>query len=170
VVNLGFTGGDPGLVQAEVGRAVAREKRGENVVIVSFHWGGEGSTEPNDDQRRLGRAAIDAGGDLVLGHHPHVIQGIETYRGREIVYSLGNFVFGGHSNPKDKDAIIYQATFAVRDGRAAPAGSRALPVRVSSVTERNDYRPVLMEGPEKERVLARLRAASEAIAEDAGGR
>jgi poly-gamma-glutamate synthesis protein (capsule biosynthesis protein) len=79
-------------------------------------------------------------------------------------------VFGGHSNPEDKDAIIYQAMFAVEDGRVAPAGSRALPVRVSSVTERNDYRPVLLEGAEKERVLARLKAYSEAIAEEAAGR
>ena len=59
-----------------------------------------------DVQRALGRAAIDAGADLVIGTHPHVIQGIETYRGRRIVYSLGNFVFGANVNPTDKEAII----------------------------------------------------------------
>jgi poly-gamma-glutamate synthesis protein (capsule biosynthesis protein) len=164
VVSLGFTGGDPAGVIEAVDRDVRQHKRRDNLVVVSFHWGGEGSTEANDDQRRLGRAAVDAGADLVLGHHPHVIQGMEVYRGKRIVYSLGNFVFGGHSNPEDKDSIIYQATFARRDGEVVPAGDRVLPVRISSVTQRNDFHPVLLEGDEKERVLARLRGYSDALA------
>lgn len=167
VVNLGFTGGDPASVLEGMGRDVRRHKRPDTLVIVSFHWGGEGFTEVNGDQRRLGRAAVDAGADLVLGHHPHVLQGIEDYRGKQIVYSLGNFVFGGHSNPDDKDSIIYQATFAKRDGQVVPTGSRALPVRISSVTSRNDFQPVLLDGEEKARVLGRLREYSEALAKGA---
>ncbi|MCC6558322.1 MAG: CapA family protein [Polyangiaceae bacterium] len=166
VVSLGFTGGDPAAVIEGMERDVRRHKRPDNLVIVSFHWGGEGSYEPNDAQRRLGRAAIDAGADLVLGHHPHVIQGIEVRRGKQIVYSLGNFVFGGHSNPEDKDSFIFQATFARRGGRVVPAGSELIPVRISSVTERNDFQPVLLDGAERERVLARLRALSDALPAD----
>ncbi|AKT36879.1 CapA family protein [Chondromyces crocatus] len=164
VVNLGYTGGEPSSIMKDMVRSVSREKRPDNLVIVSFHWGGEGVYQPNGDQIRLGRGAIDAGADLVLGHHPHVIQGIETYRGREIVYSLGNFVFGGHSNPEDKDTIIYQATFQRKEGRVVPKESQAIPARVSSVPERNDYRPVLLDGAEKARVLEKLRGYSAALA------
>lgn len=155
IINLGFTGGRSEIVSA-VRRAVTQHKRPENLVVVSFHWGVEGSNAPIDNQITLGRAAIDAGADLILGTHPHVLQGIEAYKGRHIVYSLGNFVFGGNSNPTDKDSMIYQETFAVREGRVLPVSSTILPVRISSVTDRNDYRPVLLEGGEKERVLARV--------------
>ena len=137
-------------------RAVAENKKPDNLVIVSFHWGIEGINRPIDNQTQLGRAAVDAGADLILGTHPHVLQGIETYKGKHIVYSLGNFVFGGHSNPADKDSIIYQETFTLKDGRVETTASSILPVRISSVTTRNDYRPVLLDGGEKERVLARV--------------
>jgi poly-gamma-glutamate synthesis protein (capsule biosynthesis protein) len=165
VINLGFTGGDPDLVLNTMKGGVKQHKRPDNLVIVSFHWGGEGSTEPNDDQRRLGRSAIDAGADLVLGHHPHVLQGIERRGGKEIVYSLGNFVFGGHSNPEDKDSIIYQATFALQEGKVVPVESRVVPVRISSVTDRNDFHPVLLDGGEKERVLGRMQRYSQTLAQ-----
>jgi poly-gamma-glutamate synthesis protein (capsule biosynthesis protein) len=155
VINLGFIGGRSSIKNALV-RSVEEHKEPENLVIVSFHWGVEGLNRPIDEQIQLGRAAVDAGADLVLGHHPHVLQGIETYKGKHIVYSLGNFVFGGHSNPADKDSIIYQATFALKEGRVEPAGSTIIPVRISSVTDRNDYRPVILEGGERERVLTRL--------------
>jgi poly-gamma-glutamate capsule biosynthesis protein CapA/YwtB (metallophosphatase superfamily) len=155
VINLGFTGGRSAIKNAVV-RSIAEHKKPENIVIVSFHWGVEGLNRPIDEQTQLGRAAVDAGADLVLGHHPHVIQGIEAYKGKHIVYSLGNFVFGGHSNPADKDSIIYQATFTSEGGKMVPSGSTVIPVRISTATDRNDYRPVILEGGERERVLARL--------------
>lgn len=162
VVNLGFTGGDPVILPAVV-RAIKQVKADRNVVIVSFHWGHEYLYAVNDVQKQLGRAAIDAGADLVLGTHPHVIQGIETYRGRHIVYSLGNFVFGGNSNPPDKDAIIFQQRFTDRGDRIAPAGFRIIPVRISSVVSHNDYRPVILAGEERARVLARVKRYSEEL-------
>lgn len=155
VVNLGYTGGRSDIRDG-VMRAVKKHKRPDNIVIVSFHWGIEGVNYPNDEQKLLGRAAVSAGADLVLGHHPHVLQGIERYKGRQIVYSLGNFVFGGHSNPDDKESIIYQATFTSKDGRMQQSEAQILPVRISSVTDRNDFRPVLLDGADKERVLARI--------------
>jgi poly-gamma-glutamate capsule biosynthesis protein CapA/YwtB (metallophosphatase superfamily) len=74
-------------------------KKGANIVLVHFHWGEEGSYIPNKIQKSLGHFAIDSGADLVVGHHPHVIQGIEEYKGKFIVYSLGNFMFGGIELP-----------------------------------------------------------------------
>jgi poly-gamma-glutamate synthesis protein (capsule biosynthesis protein) len=61
--------------------------------VVSFHWGIELATSPNEEQRRLAHLAVDSGADLVIGHHPHVVQGFEVYKNRLIAYSLGNYVF-----------------------------------------------------------------------------
>jgi poly-gamma-glutamate capsule biosynthesis protein CapA/YwtB (metallophosphatase superfamily) len=162
VVNLGFTGGDPVILPTVV-HEIKKVKTERRVVIVSFHWGHEYLHAVSDVQEQLGRAAIDAGADLVLGTHPHVIQGIETYRGRHIVYSLGNFVFGGNSNPPDKDAIIFQQRFMDRGGQIGPAGFRIIPVRISSVVSHNDYRPVILTGEERARVLSRIQRYSEEL-------
>jgi poly-gamma-glutamate synthesis protein (capsule biosynthesis protein) len=162
IVNLGFTGGDPVILPTVVKRVKAL-KTATNLVIVSFHWGAEGSYQPNGVQLDLGHAAVDAGADLVIGTHPHVLQGIETYRGRHILYSLGNFVFGGHGNPTDKDSIIYQEAFVEKDGRMGPGEMTIVPVRISGLTTRNDYRPALLFGDERERVLAKMKKLSEAI-------
>ena len=170
IVNLGYVGGRAG-VRAQVVADVEKHKRAENFVIVSFHWGAEGVSTPNLDQQRLGRAVIDAGADLVLGHHPHVLQGIEEYRGKRIVYSLGNFVFGGHSNPRDKDSMIYQEVLSLERGKVTSADHRILPVRISTVTSRNDYRPVLLEGAERDRVLEKVARLTAALPQgDRGGR
>jgi poly-gamma-glutamate capsule biosynthesis protein CapA/YwtB (metallophosphatase superfamily) len=162
VVSLGFEGGHL-RDRRKITRAVRERKRADNLVIVSFHWGGEGSPRPTPVQYELGRAAIDAGADLVLGHHPHVLQGIERYRGRPIVYSLGNFVFGGDSQPDDMDSIIYQARFSLRAGRVELAGEQVVPVSISSRADRNDYRPRLLAGREKQRVLDRVAELSRAL-------
>ena len=86
---------------------------GAQLIVVIFHWGNETETVPDSNQTTLGRIAIDEGADLVCGHHPHVLQGIETYKGKNIVYSLGNFCFGGNSSPSDMDTMIYQQTFTI---------------------------------------------------------
>ncbi|MEK6263803.1 MAG: CapA family protein, partial [Clostridium sp.] len=76
-------------------------KKNNSVVVINFHWGNERQYYPIPAQTELAHFAIDNGADIILGHHPHVIQGIEQYKGRIIAYSLGNFAFGGNSNPKD---------------------------------------------------------------------
>jgi len=162
VVNIGYLGGAKGT-REKVVKDVLKHKRADNLVIVSFHWGVEGLNVPTDDQRTMARAVVDAGANLVLGHHPHVLQGIETYKGRHIVYSLGNFVFGGHSNPADKDSMIYQEVFALEGGAVVSKENRVLPVRISSVTTHNDFRPVLLEGADKDRVLARVKDYSDKL-------
>ncbi len=82
-------------------------------IIVSFHWGKENDIYPTSRQTEYAHKVIDAGADLVLGHHPHVIQGIETYRNKLILYSLGNFVFD-HSEELQKQSVIFQCKF--KDG------------------------------------------------------
>jgi poly-gamma-glutamate synthesis protein (capsule biosynthesis protein) len=162
IVNLGYTGGSDAL-KKQMREEIARHKKPDNLVIVSFHWGIEGSRDVLPLQKQLGHAAIDAGADLVLGTHPHVIQAIEEYGGRHIVYSLGNFVFGGNVNPKDKEAIVYQETFTEREGRMVPAGSTVIPVRVTTAKERNDFRPVPLEGDDRERVLLLVKKLSDKL-------
>jgi poly-gamma-glutamate synthesis protein (capsule biosynthesis protein) len=155
VVNLGYIGGRARTLTRMV-REVGQQRREAGIVIVSLHWGLESIPVPDGDQRRLGRAAIRAGADLVLGHHPHVLQGIETYRERHIVYSLANFVFGANSRPADFDSMIYQERFHLSRGKLQRVEGRVLPVRISSTTRRNDFRPVLLEGHDRERLLAKL--------------
>lgn len=83
---------------SQVKQDVSALKAGVDHVVVQFHWGREGKTELRDYQVALGRASIDAGASLVLGHHPHILQAIEHYKGGVIYYSLGNFAFGSFSN------------------------------------------------------------------------
>ena len=89
----------------------ALRDQGADIVIFTFHWGEERKYYPNATQRELAHFSIDSGADMVIGHHPHVLQGIETYKGKKIIYSLGNFIYGGAKNPKDKDSMIYQTLF-----------------------------------------------------------
>ena len=88
-----------------------------SLIIVSFHWGIENTSQPTSEQRELGRFAVEQGASLVLGHHPHVIQPFEVYQGKTIVYSLGNFVFGGNSNPWYKTTEIFQQTFSFKNNQ-----------------------------------------------------
>ncbi len=81
---------DSGLLLEEI-RAM---RQSADYLVVCIHWGIEREEEPQEYQRTLGRQMIDAGADLVIGSHPHVLQGIEYYQGKPIIYSLGNFVFG----------------------------------------------------------------------------
>lgn len=128
-----------------------------NLIIVSCHWGVERENVPEDYARRLGKNCIDWGADLVIGHHPHVIQGIERYNGKYIVYSLGNFCFGGNRNPADKDCIIFQQTFRFEEGKLLEDTSAGIiPCSISSVTSRNDYKPTPAEGEAYERILGRM--------------
>lgn len=84
---------------------ISRAKESADYVIVSFHWGGEGLDSPKPYQKTVGRQAIDAGADVIIGHHPHVLQGVEYYRNGVIFYSLGNFAFGSMSRNADRSII-----------------------------------------------------------------
>lgn len=92
----------PQLIRQDIERL-----RGKvDVLITSFHWGNEFSTRPNQRQRYLAHLAVDLGADLVIGHHPHVLQPSEIYKSKLIVYSLGNFIFAMHKPPRNRSAIL----------------------------------------------------------------
>ena len=135
----------------------AVEDQGAQIVIVSFHWGLERENYPTENQVNLAHSAIDNGADLVLGHHPHVLEGIEVYKGKNIVYSLGNFCFGGNSNPSDKDTMIFQQTFTVENGELKEDNvTNIIPCSISSESGYNNYQPTPLEGDEAERVKGRI--------------
>lgn len=138
--------------------------QGAQVIIVSFHWGTEKSNIPDDIQKTLAHLAIDQGADLVVGHHPHVLQGIEKYQGKNIVYSLGNFCFGGNKNPSDKDTMIFQQTFTVENGELVEDDvTNIIPCSLSSESGYNNYQPMVLEGSEKERILQKIEEFSAAL-------
>ena len=101
--------------------------------------------------------SIDEGADLVIGHHPHVLQGVEKYKDKYIAYSLGNFCFGGNSNPEDKDTMIFQQTFTFKKGVVQKNDDiQMIPCSLSSATGYNDYCPTPLEGDSKQRVLDKI--------------
>ena len=136
---------------------------GAQLIVVIVHWGNETETVPDSNQTTLGRIAIDEGADLVCGHHPHVLQGIETYKGRNIVYGLGNFCFGGNSSPSDMDTMIYQQTFTIdADGVKKDNVTNIIPCSISSAAYDgyNNYQPTPAEGDEATRILGKINERS----------
>ena len=122
------------------------------------------AAEPDETQKSLAHRAIDCGADLVVGHHPHVLQAIEYYKGKYIAYSLGNFCFGGNSAPSDMDTMIFQQTFTVENGKLAEDDvTNIIPCSLSSESGYNNYQPMVLEGSEKERVLQKIEDFSTAI-------
>ena len=137
------------------------KEEGAQLVIVIFHWGNEKETVPDSNQMTLGRLAIDLGADLVCGHHPHVLQGIEEYKGKNIVYSLGNFCFGGNSSPSDMDTMIFQQTFTItNDGVQDDNVTNIIPCSISSASGYNNYQPTPAEGDEKTRIMEKIQERS----------
>ena len=121
-------------------------------VIVSFHWGKEPTKTnkiqgyiPTQNQIDLGHAAVDAGADLVIGHHSHRIQPIEYYNGTYICYSLGNFCFAGNNKPDDMNSIVFQIRYRVKEGNITYKDFRVIPIRISSNKAENDFIPTPFE-------------------------
>jgi poly-gamma-glutamate synthesis protein (capsule biosynthesis protein) len=141
----------------------ALRQQGADLVFAVIHWGTEKEHTCSENQKELGRWCIDQGYDLVLGSHPHVLQGIERYNGKYIVYSLGNFCFGGNRNPDDKETMIFQQTFTFVDGVLQDDSSavRVIPCRISSTTSKNDYCPVVLTGDDAAEVIGHLNEYSE---------
>lgn len=118
---------------------IASAKETCDLVIVSFHWGDELDYAPKSNQIMLGRAAVDAGADLVLGHHSHRINPIECYNGKYIVYSLANCSFAGNNKPSDMFTFIFQTRIKVKDGQVTGNSFRIIPCRISSRKDYNDF-------------------------------
>lgn len=116
-----------------------------DLIIASFHWGHEYEYRQDANQRAFARRAIDSGADLVVGTHPHVLQGIEVYEGKPIFYSLGNFSFGGNSMPRDLDTVVMQAEYHIGgEGKPSLARLEAFPCLLTEAPlhEPQDFRPI----------------------------
>lgn len=156
---LGYEGwADTTEIRSRVSKDIEElRNQGAQIVLVHFHWGVEREYVPTASQQSLARFTVDSGADLVLGHHPHVVQGIEEYNGKFIVYSLGNFMFGGNRNPDDKDTYVFQQTFHLENGDLTDKKEiNVVPFSISSQKNRNDYRPTMLEGAEQERVKQKI--------------
>lgn len=132
---------------------------GAEIIVLALHKGDEGIYRPTEGQIDIAHTAIDAGVDIVWGHNPHVLQKIEEYNGGIIMYSLGNFSFGGNRNPRDKDtAIVQQQIIREKDGTVSLGETTIIPCRVSSVANYNNYQPTPYEvgSEEYDRVIAKL--------------
>lgn len=154
-----------GSAEGNLPKAMEQVKNGgAEVIIVQIHWGVEGDNYPQDSQISLAHKAIDSGADLVIGHHPHVLQGMECYKGRMIAYSMGNFCFGGNQNPRDKDTMIYRQTFTVKDGKVTDYNDYSVvPCSLSSTSSRNNYQPTPAEGSEKQRIADKIQKFSDKL-------
>lgn len=154
---LGYKGWSHETRANELLKKQVKEMRenGVQFIVASYHWGEMKTHTPNEQQKRMAHFAIDNGVDLVVGHHAHVLQGIENYKGKPIVYGLGNFCYGGSRNPPDKDTIIYQYILEITPDTHVIVGesSNIIPARLSGVSSHNNYQPIVATGSEAERIL-----------------
>lgn len=138
---------------------IAATKKRADLVVVSVHWGAELMDNPKQYQRDLAHLAIDSGADLVLGHHPHVLQGMEVYKGRLIAYSLGNFAFGSQSR-KCTESVMLEVRLARKETKEA----RIIPVCVDNL--KTGFQPAVASGAEGRRILENLRRISKPLGFD----
>jgi poly-gamma-glutamate capsule biosynthesis protein CapA/YwtB (metallophosphatase superfamily) len=151
--SAGRPGTAPGYKEY-VKRDILKVRPHADLVVVSFHWGAELMASAKDYQQDLGRRSIDWGADMVLGHHPHILQELEIYQGRLIAYSLGNFVFGSESD-KTNSSVILLCTFK---GRSL-VRIEVVPLDVNNY--RVAYQPRVLTGAKADDLLAKMNAASE---------
>jgi gamma-polyglutamate biosynthesis protein CapA len=133
-------------VRADIGKLVAQQV---DIIAVSFHWGAERAKELRSYQPLLAHAAIDAGADLVIGHHPHILQGVEHYRDGLILYSLGNFTFGSRTQHARTSVV---ANIIFKDGKFNKL--EMTPISVDNFEV--DFQPQLLRGERAEAVYAEL--------------
>lgn len=163
-IKIGMIGTSTMRFDGEAGfikRMEELNKENPDLIIASFHWGEEGTSVPNEQQKTLARLAIDNGADLVIGHHPHVLQGVEKYNGKYILYSLGNFCFGGNKHPVDRDTMIFKQTFIFKNGALADTDSvHIIPCSVTSANDRNNFQPIALSGDAFLRVVEKIKERS----------
>ncbi|SHJ28239.1 poly-gamma-glutamate synthesis protein (capsule biosynthesis protein) [Geosporobacter subterraneus DSM 17957] len=138
---------NPDTISAEITRA----KESCDFLVISFHWGKEYDVYPSEFQKSLARLAVDRGGDLILGHHPHVLQSMEKYQGKLIFYSLGNFVFDRQIQPGTDETIMLNVKLSKGQWQEADL----IPARII------DCQPIPVAGEDGEEILKRLQKYSE---------
>lgn len=146
---------------SEVREMVAQLREECDILVATFHWGEELRYTSTSTQRKFAEAAIEAGADVVVGHHPHVVSGVAEYEGVPVVFSVGNLCFGGNIRPTDMDAMLFQVHFTVdHTGAILEDDFTVIPIRVSGNAKENDYQPYVAEGDEAERILEKIEGYS----------
>ena len=131
----------------------ALKEAGCDYIVYTIHAGKEYSRTHNELQEKIARSVIDAGADIVIGMHPHVVQGIEKYKDGLIVYSLGNFSFGGNLKLTEFDGLAVQVILDFEDRELKETTLKLIPVLTTGTKPANDFRPIPAQGEDKERIL-----------------
>lgn len=140
---------------------------GANVVICALHFGEEYATYHSKTQAKVAHMLIDAGADLVVGHHPHVVQGMEEYNNRSIFFSVGNFLFGGNAAVRAIESLVPRVTLRFSDdGEYLGQQVSLYPANISGDPKNNDYQPRLVTGDAAQAVYDRLDADSAELETD----
>lgn len=164
-IQVGFTGVDEtnlglsGSLEELEETILKLEEKGAEIIIASFHWGEEGSTVPDENMISLAHAAIDMGADLVIGHNPGLLQGIECYKGKYICYSLGSFLYGAETACRDMDTMIFQVELTLDKTDVVTKDFYIIPCSVAS-SATNDYCPTPLSGADAQRLLDKIYARS----------
>ncbi|MEZ7872374.1 MAG: CapA family protein, partial [Eubacteriales bacterium] len=140
----------PGLPGEEI---AALKEAGCDYIVYTIHAGKEYSRTHNELQEKIARSIIDAGADIVIGMHPHVVQGIEKYKDGLIVYSLGNFSFGGNLKLTEFDGLAVQVILDFEGRELKETTLKLIPLLTSGTKPANDFRPIPAQGEDKERIL-----------------
>ncbi len=140
---------------------IAQYSRDDTIIVVNVHWGTEGADTPDDWQIEAAHSMIDAGADLIIGHHPHRLQGIEQYKGKYIAYSLGNFSFGGNNSVSYPNTIILRTSFSHTDDGMTLDRISAVPCHITSTgTKANNFQPTVRYGDNGSSTISDLLALS----------
>ena len=151
---LGFTYPQDNDVKRIKKRIEKLKANGCDLVVVSLHWGEETKPKQNSWQMKMARQIIDAGADIIWGHHPHVLQPVQFYNGGIILYSTGNFTFGSMSSTVDRDTGIFQLTYEITEDKPVLEALKVIPM---TTTGRGDYRPYeFTEEEDRTRVFKKL--------------
>jgi len=134
---------------------IKKLKEQVDYVVINLHWGTELAKYPSVDQIKIAHKIIDAGADLIIGHHPHILQGIEKYKNKIIAYSLGNFIFGGNKNAENSETAIIKAKYSKFD----------MLIEVIPVTVRN-WKPEVADEQTKKKIIAIIKERSEIFKEN----
>jgi len=166
VVPKGFEAGPekPGILSMKsAGKflKLIRKTRKDNpdaLLVLSLHWGAEATETPIERQETLAHRFIDAGADMILGHHPHRMQGVEFYKGRPIFYSLGNFLFD--ANPPGDESFIAKVVYDPASDTHTPSGVSVIPIRIEK-----GGKPIPLEtsDPQAKKILGKLKELCEPL-------
>ncbi|MGE5397346.1 MAG: CapA family protein [Chitinophagales bacterium] len=132
---------------------LAKLKPQVDITIVSLHWGTEYNEEPDQQQRVLAKELVDGGADLIIGHHPHIVQGVERYKNGLIAYSLGNFIFDQNQHVYTRQGFILKAILTPQGAKKI----QLLPVFI------DHSQPRLMKGEEAESFLEQVKMETEEL-------